>query len=172
MGISSIPFQRYCTDCISEMTTVLCSLECLQLLLDGIKETKYVKYIILLKQAHESIPDDLRQQIHSLPDLKCLDFKDLVSNPGDLRPIAPADVDAVNTVCFTSGKDLEKVNIDHGLYLTGTTGNPKGVLLTHKNVVSCTAGIVRGPIANDVRITSVRVCNRMIINLVLCMERT
>lgn len=120
----------------TRMKTVVCSLECLPTLLKSIETTKYVKYIIMLLHPHETIPDELMDQMNSLK-IRCIKFDEVKNHPGNLHPICPGDISSINTVCYTSG----------------TTGNPKGVLLTHRNIVSCVASLIRGPIAHDLTLS-------------------
>lgn len=79
----------------------------------------------------------------------------------------PGNRRSIGTLCYTSG----------------TTGNPKGVLLTQGNFISCVCGILRGPLgaaqrldvtSSDIHISYLplaHVFERIICNVVFALVR-
>lgn len=124
----------------TRMRIVACSLECLVLLISGIEATRHVRSILMFLYPHETMPKDLLDRCRAAGVTEILYYNHILKtmSTDSLMSPCPGGPDDINTVCFTSG----------------TTGRPKGVFLTHRNMVSCVAGLVRGPIAQDFDLNS------------------
>ncbi|KFM70447.1 Long-chain-fatty-acid--CoA ligase 5, partial [Stegodyphus mimosarum] len=123
----------------ADIKTVICDNESkVKSILNEISNTPKLKQIIVVN----NISDTLRVRAQTLG-VQLLFFKD-VEEAGKLHPceaVPPTPPD-VATVCYTSG----------------TTGDPKGVLLTHGNIISCSSAVVlqmgvNGPKSSDCMIS-------------------
>ncbi|XP_068596383.1 long-chain-fatty-acid--CoA ligase 1-like [Brachionichthys hirsutus] len=137
LGVQAI---EYIVD-IASLATVVCDVEDkVVLLLDCLKDKKHtVKTIVLMKTPEASLVSRGQQAgIHVLS----LQEMEAIGKANRHQPVPPQPEDMA-VICFTSG----------------TTGNPKGAMLTHGNIVcNCSAFIkiteVRCPLdARDVHIS-------------------
>ncbi|KAL3160851.1 hypothetical protein ABBQ38_009253 [Trebouxia sp. C0009 RCD-2024] len=108
----------------AELTVVACSIEVLDTLLKALPECPTVKTVVVYAtkpgQRLPPTPDRVAAKLYKLED---------VAHMGQQHPkahIPPSPTDLC-TICYTSG----------------TTGVPKGAMLTHGNVVADSAGMVR-----------------------------
>lgn len=94
------------------------------MLLDTPREYSHLEHIISfdpIDACHVEQAKSLGIEIHS--------FQSLLDT-AELQAPSPGGSDSISTVCYTSG----------------TTGNPKGVLLSQKNFVSCVTALISGPV--------------------------
>nr|CAB3219799.1 long-chain-fatty-acid--CoA ligase 1 [Phallusia mammillata] len=94
----------------------------LAVLLKGVQEGKYsIKLIV----AMETIDDD-NKKLADECGVKVMTFSEVEENgKANLKDFVPPKPDDLNTICYTSG----------------TTGQPKGVMLTHGNIVANQSGV-------------------------------
>uniref|UniRef100_M4CAE8 Long-chain-fatty-acid--CoA ligase n=1 Tax=Brassica campestris TaxID=3711 RepID=M4CAE8_BRACM len=104
----------------ANVQAIFCVAETLNSLLSGLSEMPSVRLVVVVGGLNESLP--------SLPPsagVKVVSYSVLLnqgrSNP---QPFSPPKPDDVATLCYTSG----------------TTGTPKGVVLTHANLIANVAG--------------------------------
>ncbi|KAH0890958.1 hypothetical protein HID58_053387 [Brassica napus] len=104
----------------ANVQAIFCVAETLNSLLSGLSEMPSVRLVVVVGGLNESLP--------SLPPsagVKVVSYSVLLnqgrSNP---QPFCPPKPDDVATLCYTSG----------------TTGTPKGVVLTHANLIANVAG--------------------------------
>ncbi|OII75569.1 long-chain fatty acid ligase [Cryptosporidium ubiquitum] len=107
--------------------TVFCSVECCKKLLPLLESIKSVKILIMINNDSKSIQEDITEYVKE--NVTIMDFEELIkigkSNP---REISPGTLDSIHSIHYTSG----------------TTGNPKGAVLTHRAWISCAAGFIYG----------------------------
>ena len=117
----------------AQLVTVACSLECLPLLLFGAKKTKRIKTLLLFSPQEYKIPKETADSCDEAGITTIVYYHDIMKQKSHIkiREISPGKAENVNTICYTSG----------------TMSKAKGVLLTHRNIIACVAGLVRGPIA-------------------------
>ncbi|CAM9816007.1 unnamed protein product [Chrysoparadoxa australica] len=118
------------------LKTILCSAETTQKVLDSVPQCPSLKAVIQMEQ-----PTSAQRTAADAANIKLYSFTEIVAigegTPCSPTPPKPGDV---ATFCYTSG----------------TTGMPKGVLLTHLNIVSSLAGsTVRGLtcLSNDIHLS-------------------
>jgi len=89
-------------------------------LLDIKEHLKYLKTII----SFDDLPSDLIDQIKA-KGLKYLNFHDIIDKHEEDDKFIEPKPNNIYTICYTSG----------------TTGNPKGVKISHQNIVALIQGI-------------------------------
>ncbi|KAL3163024.1 hypothetical protein ABBQ32_009451 [Trebouxia sp. C0010 RCD-2024] len=108
----------------AELTVVACSIEVLDTLLKALPECPTVKIVVVYAtkpgQRLPPAPDRVAAKLYKLEDVAHLGQQ----HPRAHIPPSPTDL---CTICYTSG----------------TTGVPKGAMLTHGNLVADSAGMVR-----------------------------
>ncbi|XP_042895962.1 long-chain-fatty-acid--CoA ligase 1 isoform X1 [Parasteatoda tepidariorum] len=123
----------------AEIKIVVCDKEeKVKSLMEQRDETPLLKHIILVNEVSEKIKalvEDKGVELHSFKDIEELGAK----NPAPILPPKPSDV---ATVCYTSG----------------TTGDPKGVMLTHENIIIDASAVIDqlaeyAPNKNDIMIS-------------------
>ncbi|XP_071951929.1 long-chain-fatty-acid--CoA ligase 6-like isoform X2 [Antedon mediterranea] len=107
----------------AEIKVVVCDKEerCRKLLKQASK-MKSLKCIVVV----EDVSDEVKEIAQGL-DINLLSFAD-VEKTGKESPqdVVPPTSDDLATICYTSG----------------TTGDPKGVMVTHGNIIACSAGFI------------------------------
>lgn len=112
----------------AEITAVFCTFDKLQTILSCLSELPTIRLIGV-------VVDDMKPApLPSISGVEIVSFKALeaegAANP---HPFIPPSSDDVATICYTSG----------------TTGTPKGVVLTHRNLISSCAGYTLGEGVNS-----------------------
>lgn len=129
----------------SRMATILVAFGCLPNLVrvladcqkNGRTEDLMLTTAILIDPSNPEEPTTLGQQFKEAVEmgakvnLKILIWHELVAHGNDPLPPAKIDPELVATLCYTSG----------------TTGMPKGVMLSHKMITAVVIGGIRGPIS-------------------------
>jgi len=109
-----------------ELSTIVCAGEKVKTLLEYASEAKFLRTIIHF----DDVPQEIRDAAEKL-ELKLVSFHQIEElgkkNPQRLNPPVAEDL---ATICYTSG----------------TTGLPKGALLTHANLISGVSGLSYGEI--------------------------
>lgn len=104
----------------ADLQAVFCVPTTLNILLSFLSEISSVRIIVVVGGEEEHLP--------SLPEtsgVKLISYAKLFSQGrNNLRPFCPPKSEDIATVCYTSG----------------TTGTPKGVVLTHENLITSVAG--------------------------------
>lgn len=112
--------------------TVFCSAACCRKLLPLLESVKSVKFLVMIDNESKSIQEDITE--YARENVKILDFDELVkigkNNP---KEISPGTLDSIHSIHYTSG----------------TTGNPKGAILTHRAWISCAAGFICGQLGRE-----------------------
>jgi len=104
-----------------ELTTVVCSEAKLDNVLEATKKCPKMKNIILM----DATPERLKAKAKSF-NMKLYSFLDIETiGAGSLVPPSPPSPKDIAFFCYTSG----------------TTGNPKGALITHQGIISAVAAI-------------------------------
>ncbi|XP_068706539.1 long-chain-fatty-acid--CoA ligase 1-like [Montipora foliosa] len=107
----------------AQMTTIVCDESKLKVLLEEAKKCPKLKNIVKIGAA----VTDEEKVVGDEMGVKIISFTDVEERGRDNRQEKkPPKPDDIAVVCYTSG----------------TTGNPKGVMLTHRNITAGVAGIV------------------------------
>ncbi|GAV08057.1 hypothetical protein RvY_17807-2 [Ramazzottius varieornatus] len=101
----------------AEISAVICDRNEQALILVRLAEsTPVLKYIIIMDQASDELLAECKKAR-----IELCQFDDMLKlGKEHLVPVKPSKPDDIATICYTSG----------------TTGTPKGVMLTHKNVIA------------------------------------
>lgn len=94
-------------------------------LMSVLREIPSIKSIIYNNEA-EAKPDDVEKLKTEFPHLTVLSFEELRKS-GEDNPVDPVPPNPADLCCI--------------MYTSGSTGPPKGVPLTHANVIAATAGV-------------------------------
>jgi len=106
----------------SDVTTVFCSKNKLELLFEDAKDISTLKHVVCF----DEVTDEIRAKAKDVG-VKLHDFKEVIQEIKDDEVSEPVD---------STPEDLAYI-----MYTSGTTGNPKGVRLTHKNILASASGI-------------------------------
>jgi len=105
----------------AECSIVVCSGESLPNMLAAAPQCSHLKIIIKMEDVEEKEVEEAKKL-----GLQLISFSDIIrdgeKHPWDHDPPSPEDLYSI-------------------MYTSGTTGDPKGVLLSHRNVVACMAGV-------------------------------
>ncbi|CUV06391.1 unnamed protein product [Cryptosporidium hominis] len=112
--------------------TVFCSVSCCKKLIPLLESMKSVKFLIMLdnesKLIQESATDYIKENV------TIMDFDELIKiGKSNLREISPGNLESIHSIHYTSG----------------TTGNPKGAVLTHRAWISCAAAFIYGQLGRE-----------------------
>lgn len=104
----------------ADVQTIFCVPQTLNTLLTFISEIPSVRLIVVVGGVDEHLPS-----LPSTSGVKIVSYLKLLSEGrSNLRPLWPPKPEDIATICYTSG----------------TTGTPKGVVLTHANLIANVAG--------------------------------
>eukprot|EP00920_Eleutheroschizon_duboscqi_P011652 GHVT01027946.1.p1 GENE.GHVT01027946.1~~GHVT01027946.1.p1 ORF type:complete len:708 (+),score=150.96 GHVT01027946.1:232-2355(+) len=120
----------------TELRTVVCSIDCAQMLLKESARCPTVKLLIVVGVNGFAGYEAAAAEGHDLG-IRLAKWQDML-DIGAASPVALSAsgdfalprLEAINTICYTSG----------------TTGMPKGVVLSHDNFVSAVAAAIQGPL--------------------------
>lgn len=113
------------------MGAVACSGESLDFLLNVAGDSSSLTHVVCFDAVDEGLVEKAKAagiEVHL--------YSTLISAEKTREP-CPGDRCSVATLCFTSG----------------TTGDPKGVILTQGNFVSCITACIRGPLARNMEVS-------------------
>ncbi|KAF8823028.1 AMP-binding enzyme domain-containing protein [Cardiosporidium cionae] len=117
---------------LTRLTTIAASEECIMKLLQSEGYFEYLQNIIAFESSEELV------ELATQKNLKIFQLDAIIAKgkeyPVAVDSISQPTLDSINTICFTSG----------------TTGEPKGALLTHRNFISAIAAILKGPLSHEV----------------------
>eukprot|EP00002_Diphylleia_rotans_P018761 TRINITY_DN362_c0_g3_i3.p1 TRINITY_DN362_c0_g3~~TRINITY_DN362_c0_g3_i3.p1 ORF type:complete len:674 (-),score=143.08 TRINITY_DN362_c0_g3_i3:332-2353(-) len=107
----------------SEIKLIICSKDKIKIVRDAAPSCPTLKFIILMDDIDQADKDFFLTN-----NIQLLSFAEVESQgKGNPRDPIPPNADDLFTICYTSG----------------TTGNPKGAMLTHKNIIANIAGVLR-----------------------------
>lgn len=105
----------------ADVQAIFCVPETLNALLSFLSEIPTVRLIVVVGGVDEHLPS-----LPAASGVKLVSYTKLLSQGrASLQPFCPPNPDDIATLCYTSG----------------TTGTPKGVVLTHGNLISSVAGM-------------------------------
>jgi len=108
----------------TEMVSILCDTQVrAQAILDKISPTSKTKFLILVNAVDDAFRSAASEKGVSVLDVQALVAAGKANDTLDTHPPKPSDL---GIVCYTSG----------------TTGNPKGVMITHANYCGTVAGLL------------------------------
>ncbi|KAI3805231.1 hypothetical protein L1987_27417 [Smallanthus sonchifolius] len=103
----------------ADLQAVFCVPSTLNVLLSFLSEINSVRIIVVVGGADEHLPS-----LPATSGVQLVSYSKLISQGhGNLKPVCPPKANDIATICYTSG----------------TTGTPKGVVLTHENLISSVA---------------------------------
>ena len=122
------PAIYYITE-LTQLSTIALTSECLPRIISykldpvGHHKMRTLKNLLIMDKLEEGMEEEARAA-----GLSIFHFHDLLdAGRQSTSSLIPATRSTVASICFTSG----------------TTGNPKGVIITHGNLLGCVAGIVK-----------------------------
>ncbi|KAI3644926.1 hypothetical protein MP228_011090 [Amoeboaphelidium protococcarum] len=108
----------------AELSVVIVEPGKLQNLLQCANSCPSLKYVV--KMGSSLTPEEKQSAKQLSPSVSLMYFKGVEAlGKENLKPVVPAKPDDLLTICYTSG----------------TTGDPKGVMITHENIVAEAAGV-------------------------------